>query len=497
MKRLLSCFADPQERYDVPLLGPPAPLDASPPIPETIARSQTDTSSPECKEPTSHLSTWAIKNAKSTSALLQLPDELLLAIMMYLPPSSLYILRQTCGDFRRLVYDFAFKDFQLECLRPANESFCMTRAGYYQRLNIRGLLARSSLCDVCTHVADSGELARRMRSLYQPVYCSGCKKHHPALFFPPNQQGERICLGLVGYFPLCAHRRLSGQQLRAGRGEVLPKEIICKNIAHLPRKFEDSKGGCVSTYYYPKIFTYSRGQTIFLTRTIILVHLDHRWHISMDSIRQRLSVDFKHSKQLCKHASTQLEQVLDSLASDRCDCFPPSGLPAHRGSGWSALFCKNHEFSCQDCGATYNWRRDGDPEAWSRSYVVLQVRSDWCCSSPLTIGWLANLDYDTFTDRDSERNGNPILDRSTKGVLWCDEPGCGTGSGLRWLRMAKTFIHETSERLWDLEGFYPNKGVGYEGIRPLSLEYETFQDSSQWYQVVLRRRSLYSRHWGR
>jgi hypothetical protein len=208
------------------------------------------------------------------------------------------------------------------------------------------------------------------------------------------------------------------------------------------------------------------------TKAIVLLHLDHRRRIDMDSIRQRLATQLKDSKQLFKHLSYQIPQLLDRLQSDDCSCFPPSGIRAARWFWPPHWPFDHHEFVCRECGAKYNWVREMDEKTVRWSYIALRMQMRWFNESPLSIGWLSNLDY--------KGGRNPVL---------CDKAGCSTGSGLRWLRMAKTFAHEAS---WiDMK----NGGVGFERIRPFSREYEVFLQMGDCYRRV-RRVSVYSRDWG-
>lgn len=432
---------------------------------------------------TSRSPSGPVITAGTASALTQLPDELLLEVLKRLQLSSLYMLRQTCRRLRYLAEDHTLEDFRLEFLRPEGESFCMTQVGFHQRLEIRGVLLRKSLCDTCTHLADTGELVRRMRSLYAPLFCHGCRVDHPALFFPPGEERNRKCLGHLGRFSLCNHRTLSGKHMLGTPENLLPKRIVCKDVAHLPLNLEDDTKRAMALGCLPKIRsppgiapTY-----VSVTKAIALLHLDHRWRIDMGSIRQRLAAQLKDSKQLCKHLSYQIPQLLDRLQSDDCSCFPPSGIPAARWF-WPPHWPYNHhEFVCRECGAKYNWVRRMGEKSSRWSYIVLHMEIGWFNGTPLSIGWLSNLDY--------KGGRNPVLCEKTKGVLWCDKADCGTGPGLRWLRMAKTFAHEAS---WiDM-----NKGgVGLERIRPFSREYEVFLQMGNCYRQA-RRVSIYSRDWG-
>ena len=325
--RLSDTLRPPEKTYDVPRLSGP--------------HASSFEAESQHREHTSRFSSGPVISARMTSALTQLPEELLMEVLNRLPLSSLYMLRQTCWYLRYLAEDHALEDFSLEFLRSEGESFCMTQVGFHQRLEIRDVLLRTSLCDSCIHLADSGKLVRRMRSLYAPLFCHGCRVGHPALFFPPGKEHNRKCLGLLGQFSLCTHRTLSGKHVLGNPENLLPKSIVCKDIAHLPLNFDDRTRRAMTSSCHPEIRSLSGliPTHVIATKAVVLLHLDHRRRIDMDSIRQRLANQLKDSKQLCKHISSQIPQLLDRLKPDDCSCFPPSGIPAARWFGpahWSS-----------------------------------------------------------------------------------------------------------------------------------------------------------------
>ncbi|KAM5380354.1 hypothetical protein ACJZ2D_003456 [Fusarium nematophilum] len=99
----------------------------------------------------------------------------------------------------------------------------------------------------------------------------------------------------------------------------------------------------------------------------------------------------------------------------------------------------------------------------------------WRIDSPCSPAWLSNMDHDwrSFGDSASRQNGNPFLGQGTKHVLWCDSPGCTTGSGLGWLRMVKALEYETCDAAAGWRIIYPTEQA-FEGANLASLEYEAF-----------------------
>ncbi|SCO26296.1 uncharacterized protein FFMR_15546 [Fusarium fujikuroi] len=169
---------------------------------------------------------------------------------------------------------------------------------------------------------------------------------------------------------------------------------------------------------------------------------------------------------LCQHASTQIDSIVSCMISDKCNCFPASGTPVHNlqapyGPG---ARCPNHGYNCRHCEARYFWIYEGD-------YIVLRflVLSD--NTVPDSFGWLSNLTFDT--------DEHPIFNDNTKGVLWFDDPSCGTGCGTRWLLMVEILKRSSLRQ----HGGY--RQVPWRNRRsamklPFTLEYQAFQEAEKW-----------------
>ncbi|KAM0473313.1 hypothetical protein ACHAP7_008273 [Fusarium lateritium] len=74
------------------------------------------------------------------------------------------------------------------------------------------------------------------------------------------------------------------------------------------------------------------------------------------------------------------------------------------------------------------------------AHLVLEVRYDWTFTSFLSPAWLFNLDFYKDQDCSARLKRNPLYDERTKHILWCDSPGCETGSEQRWMNMAKVYL---------------------------------------------------------
>ncbi|OBS21608.1 hypothetical protein FPOA_07944 [Fusarium poae] len=200
-ERLADRFRFRQGTYHIPVLGAdegnlshldtPVPQDAGLQVPLKPQK-------PVCQQ-----------NFKSR--LLQLPPELLIDVMLHLPYSSLYMVRQTCQVLRNLTDDFQFEWFQWEILQHEHVDSWTTTPACYQLRDIKRIFLRRSLCIPCGNLFDSGELEQRLKKLWQPVYCTGCLTDHPELFFPQGGRARNICVGLLGTFNLCEHVKVSGK----------------------------------------------------------------------------------------------------------------------------------------------------------------------------------------------------------------------------------------------------------------------------------------------
>ncbi|KAM0420633.1 hypothetical protein ACHAPT_011549 [Fusarium lateritium] len=409
--------------------------------------------------------TWAAGN--ENDRLLQLPEELLLEIMEHLPHNSLYLLRQTCRTFHRISMDSAFRDFNLEFSKPWNGNFCPSEACYEEGKMVRDVLAPKAHCNDCNRFRETGILRRKMTELYEPIFCFACGRHHAALFFAPDQrrpksEGGGICLGRLGRFAICPHSSVTGQDLGDRAYSSRQQTTICRDASHGLR-------ACLSEQaehqhriprfriktQYPPSFSFTLDASVLLME-IDPVRIDIR--LLRDSLRK--AARSPDGQLFCKHIFSQSEQLLSSLTLNGCARF---------SSG-----CKKCVFTCQHCGAAYRLEYRFHETDCRKMCVYLCMDWRWLCNSPLTPGWLFNLDFD-LGGRFSRKKRHPVFDDEMKHVLWCDSPGCPTGSELRWMRMAKTVLHET-EDMDRMNSSYGGNREEFEYIRWPPLEYDVFEE---------------------
>lgn len=131
---------------------------------------------------------------------------------------------------------------------------------------------------------------------------------------------------------------------------------------------------------------------------------------------------------------------------------------------YTRLECSGHQYWCRYCGAQYFWVLDTD-------YVALQVQIRIRNIRPDGMDWLPNLTFDT--------KDHPISNSYTGGILWCADPSCGTNHGHRWLKLVEIVKRSTLD--WNKT--FVNllkRGPEFMVTFPLSLEYQTFEETSFW-----------------
>ncbi|QGI69749.1 hypothetical protein CEK26_002082 [Fusarium fujikuroi] len=401
------------------------------------------------------------------SRLLQLPPELMLHVIHFLSHSSMYMMRQTCQVLRKLANDINFDDFYWEDLRFKDEPRRLIGSICDQVRLVKRILLRRSLCEPCGNLFDTGELDTRLRRLWQPIRCAGCNQNHPELLFPQDKRNCNICVGLLGHFDLCKHVKVSAKLQPDCRESMYAH---CTHPDHYVASSKDDEDLPNVTSSYPNIRTSYRGDIhkISLSKSFPTLKINQRQLPGMAAMQARLLEQLKEKgvEGLCQHASTQIDSIVSCMISDKCNCFPASGTPVHNlqapyGPG---ARCPNHGYNCRHCEARYFWIYEGD-------YIVLRflVLSD--NTGPDSFGWLFNLTFDT--------DEHPIFNDNTKGVLWCDDPSCGTGCGTRWLLMVE--ILKTSS-LRQHGGY---RQVPWRNRRsamklPFTLEYQAFQEAEKW-----------------
>ncbi|KAK3363985.1 hypothetical protein B0T25DRAFT_56627 [Lasiosphaeria hispida] len=191
--------------------------------------------------------------------LLDLPEELLLAIMRVLDPTSIQFLRRTHRIFLRLFSDPCFRhwqydDLELSATKNGSMRFPWVRANLdfeKQAFNrsfryIMNLEKEQKQCLSCrmTRVENPGrawDLANKF------LYCEACHVDHPSAFFSPAERKkgdeDRVCIGHEGYIRLCEHEVITKKMVveamprLMGQGTTTAGEVVlltCRHPSHLP-----------------------------------------------------------------------------------------------------------------------------------------------------------------------------------------------------------------------------------------------------------------------
>ncbi|KAL5586719.1 hypothetical protein FOBRF1_016589 [Fusarium oxysporum] len=401
------------------------------------------------------------------SRLLQLPPELLIHVMLFLPHSALYMVRQTCQTLRELTNDIEFEDFQRHILFLEEETWRITPSTCDQLRLIKRIFLRRSLCEPCGNLFSSGELETRLQRLWQPIRCAGCNQNHPELLFPQGKEKGNICVGLLGHFALCKHVKVSAKLQPKCKDEM---DIHCTDPEHYFASSKDAEQSSAVTRCHPNIRTSCLEgiHAIDYFRSFPMVKINQRRFPGMPALQAYLLKQLKEKgvEGFCQHASTQIDSIVSCMISDECNCFLASGTPVHKREApyGPKARCPNHGYNCRHCGARYFWFYEGD-------YIVLRLVMLSRNTGPDSFGWLSNLIFDT--------DEHPIFNDKTKNVLWCDDPSCGTGYGNRWLLMVE-ILKRTSLRRYG--GYYqvPPRDRYSALSLPFTLEYQVFQDAAEW-----------------
>ncbi|CAG7558196.1 unnamed protein product [Fusarium equiseti] len=397
-QRLVGYFKSRQRTYRIPVLGvdggkvshlnSPVSEDANLPVSYLDTPVPDEAGLPEPLKPET-----LVYRRNLDSGLLRLPPKLLIYAMCFLPHSSLYMVRQTCQVLRNLADDSQFDNFHWEILHHVELRCYITIPLCEELRSIKRIFLRRSLCKPCVTLFDSGELEERLAKLWQPVDCKGCQVSHPELLFPQGGRKRDICVGLLGEFALCKHVKATGKI------EVHDQEYSrfqCLDPEHFPENRMNSKNRSAFKQYHPQVeHCSSMDGFVLYSRSFPLVKIAPQQYPGVPALESRLLKQLKEIQDdgLCQHASTQLESIVSSLPSDKCDCFPASGPPVHHSHASDILFrCRKHDYDCRHCGALYYWFYEND-------CVVLSVQID-----------LATAPYSSHLER--KHQGRSLVQRS-------------------------------------------------------------------------------------
>lgn len=381
--------------------------------------------------------------------LMRLPCELILEIMEFLSPPSLYCFRQTSRITMSLFCRRPFRQFHANGSRPGTHCtmFRMTALTLSEQDHVSNMVLRDLCCASCLEAKCRGTVESRLKELGSLRYCDGCKEMHAiALFFPEDvekheSQGTTLtCIGRQWKVSVCKHSTRStrwsdienGQRVRRRRAAQawICHQDACLNLSHEPEadglRYRASSG---RTSVFPRFVAEeccNMAARFFVGYGWDLPVLDicQTSPPPLRLIRETLSrlvaeSTALHNLQRCPHLRLDF-QVEDFTHSGICECFrtrrrkDPHGIIGCR--------CERQEYlECRVCGAVYLWFLE-------RGRVYLSHRNCWYLNKPTSPGWMFLLDQDLRERMRVEANRH---------VLWCDTPGCPTSRSRRWERLVK------------------------------------------------------------
>lgn len=374
------------------------------------------------------------------SLLLSLPNELLLRIMEFLPPESLWSLRQSSLVFFELFEKIVFKRVHsIPGLRDRHVRFNLNRMTMPGRAEAVEQLRRDktvlstskTYCGACADVLSRGEDDPMMVQLRRTRFCDGCSKRHLSIFFSPEsirqyESGaiERLlCVGRVGTMTLCSHERaptLTWKKME----EVITKrndfEAICKDVCHKPYG-----AAC------PRIWAHRRlidTVQLELGWKRPLLDIDPGYPPSLQDLRRVVAITLEstfksgsdtHQKP-CRHVlDGQQLRAFANAAICKCFCNPSSG---------QAALCdcaRKKRLECKDCAAVYSFHLQS-------GRISLAYHFRWDVVQPTSPAWISLLE--------GGPQGLGMFDEENRHLLWCDSSGCATGMGPRWEELLKEAI---------------------------------------------------------
>lgn len=160
--------------------------------------------------PLESISEWELRSYHSAyrnqtcSGLCRLPDNVLITIMLLLPPPEMAKLRHVSRDFMRLFSErVEFQQYHLTRDDELYEPMLWAAPNPTLKFPDQGHSHFLPLCTNCAMVRRTGFFGRDLLPLMPCLHCSGCKMEHRILHFSFWQRKEpddsrRLCIGHEG-----------------------------------------------------------------------------------------------------------------------------------------------------------------------------------------------------------------------------------------------------------------------------------------------------------
>lgn len=435
------------------------------------------------------------KNGEPTSPLSTLPRELLLNIMQFLSPGSLWSLRQSSPLFFRLFNKVqAFRAWHAAAgPRDRHVRFNVSGLTALERNELTRLLQKDKkarwrleympkdmpqdkpkeYCVSCIEAIGQRENNPMKRKLRETRYCDGCRQRHLCVFFPPDDVKkydddlitELYCVGRLGTVTICSHeaakshtwvslaRRVSGT-IHTYR----KREFVCQGVHNEP---------CPNNWERPQHQLSDRPRLTIEKRPrkndIVsfdlkiawdqpLLDIDAEYPPALRGVQDALAKlvqDALMQMQIkpCRHMADGHElRAFAYLGICKCFCDPYIYRRVPRDQcpkPEDRCNCSRKQYlECRVCAATYSWRLQ-------KGRITLSYRYEWQIMDAISPAWISLLDQGP--------KGLGMLTEDTKHLLWCDKSHCANGMGRRWEEMLK-------EAIWLQKRLYSNKqdkGLNY------------------------------------
>lgn len=424
----------------------------------------------------------------------ELPDELLMQILGYLNPSTLYLLRQTAHVFARPFGDKTFLQYHGPSRNTGGGvTFSLQSLTTAEEEDVAKLLRRDMYCRSCYRMRTSQSWDARLTELRQPCHCIGCAVPHPKfLFFPQDVMQKREspvlrCVGRQGHVSLCHHKSAGTVTPWRDGISLLPQDPNdqrwCWHVSHcavgekgwrsifavplIPIEWWQRTGANISAF--PRMLWLRQGHKggIAYGWDAPLLDIAQLNTPTLESVQKTLMESLDGAlKGLsgCKHARRD-GHLRQFVRSSICACLIQRGrhLEAFSKQPTHDCLCdRERYYNCPDCGGRFGWHLEA-------GRVTLMHRYIWNFSQPTSAAWLFLLDEDSYVKK--------LFTRGTKHILWCDDEQCAVSKRRRWESMVKAnMVGVAPDQPWYCDHIFLKEGVEQKGNRlPANIQLSTLQ----------------------
>jgi hypothetical protein len=356
----------------------------------------------------------------------------------------------------------------------------------YSSDSIKLILQNDLLCEPCRQFRKCGDRDLVLASFQEQMYCSGCRSHHPRIFFSEAQRAiekdERVCIGREGHIRLCQHLVLTWSTIEKAR-QKNTSVLRCTDRSHCLTNEQKEQMGTssgslnwVEDKVFPKVILYCQWSGPRITEVDVqlvwqllpfALSPTPKKSLTMMSLHNKLkAAALESTLRLCPHESFKNISILWAFDPNHCAClsygfkgsnFSHHRLPrsqcdeynccafracAHDSYYKKKIFlptvspCTQQRLGyttkcpyCDDRDFVQHRSVCADCEtqyAWYRQaeQIKLQRVTKTTVKTPLDAEWLRLLASDSFDFKDD----------STRHLLWCSNPSCAISRrGNSWI----------------------------------------------------------------